>query len=144
MIVPMALLLALVGSSPAVAPTPVEAACAAQRFLGANGYLEGPPTLSNRELSLELWDGIRCRRDGVIDYEQLIRDRRGTYAGRLEAVKRDGDGFMVAYRFDGGIRSCLFASLDLKEIWVVEAPCRLRSPLIRMREPSLRCERQHG
>lgn len=137
-------LLALVAGSPAeVRPTPGHAACAAQAFLRANGYLDTAPTLAAEDLQLELWDGVTYWKDGVFDYATMIRDRRNLYSGRLQGVLTEADGyFSVVYRLEGQRnrgRSCLVVTPDLRSVVIMHATCTPQRPVKRFSERRLSC-----
>ncbi len=60
----------------APAQMPEQPACAAQAFLRANGYLSESPSLAPGDFPAEVWDSVRYRKYGVIEYAVLIRERR--------------------------------------------------------------------
>jgi hypothetical protein len=116
-------------------PEEMRAACAAQAFLRANGYLDD---LAQGPVALELMDGIGYGRgDGSIDWERLAEARHGLFSGRLVGVTRHSGGFSIFYDL-GGPAAYVAASPDLSQLRVTHAP-RRNQPEVRMSERTLRC-----
>ncbi len=114
----------------------MRAACGAQNFLRANGYLD---ELARGPVALELMDGIGYGRDDdSIDWERLAADRRGTFSGRLVGVTQYDGGFSVFYNLDGP-RAYVVAPSDLSSFRVTHAP-RRNDPDVRISEKTLRCD----
>ena len=126
-----------------VRSSPRLAACAAQTFLRANGYLDTAPSSALEGLQLEIWDGVQYSKNGHFDYEAMIRERRNLYSGRLIGVMTDSDGgFSVVYRLEGqGGRdhSCLRVTPDLRSVVIIDSTCMPSRPVKRFSERSLSC-----
>ena len=114
-----------------------EAACAAQRYLDLNGYLDSQVT-DTTTIDLQMWDAINFAKDGVIDREKLLAARQGRFTNRLRGVLADGDRFLVAYKAGGGY-ACVEVSRDLRTVHLAEAPCRPPGNFLRLTEQSLDC-----
>lgn len=126
------------GSHPASAEE--AAACRAQRFLEANGYLERPAISDHTKLSLELWDGVQYKKNGQFDWGALLAARHNRYSGRLYGVMYSQGVYDVAYKLDGGKYSCVSVDDSAQpRVFLHEATCDLDETVKRVSEKSLSC-----
>jgi hypothetical protein len=115
----------------------MRAACAAQSFLSANGYLDAPANSDRSQIKLEMWDRIKYEKDGVLNWDRLLADRRGSYSGRLWRIQRSDDDYLVAYKFPGNL-SCL--RVGDGSVHLHEANCILKKETVtRISEKDLNC-----
>lgn len=115
-------------------------ACAAQRFVRENGYLDQRTT---GPVALELWDGLQFASTiGEYDWDALGASRYQTLTHRLRGVVRSDGDFLVMYGGErGGGFKCLRVSADLTQFHMHEATCRRRpGPMVRFDDRSLDCE----
>ena len=113
------------------------AACAAQRFVAANGYLE---QLTTGPVALELWDGLQFGNDnGQYDWQALGLSRHRRLVHKLRGVTRSNEDFLVMYDQEGSGYQCLRVSNDLQTFHMHEAPCREPRSMVRFDDRSLDC-----
>ena len=119
-------------------PDEMRAACAAQEFLRANGYLHD---LANGHVALELMDGIGYGNedDGSIDWARLAADRRDSFSNRLVGVTRHSEGYSAFYDLGGGVAPYVAISPDLSQLRVTHAP-RRNQPEVFITEQTLNCD----
>lgn len=124
-------------TSSLIGPDQIQVVCAAQRHLLDNGYLDR--TADKSKIVLELWDRLKYEKDGVMDWDALFADRRGSYSGRLFGVmSQDGD-YLVVYRFAESF-ACVRVSNDMRSVFKNEANCKPdQSSVARLDERSLNC-----
>lgn len=116
----------------------VRAACAAQAYLQANGYLAPLKTFDPSMIDLELWDWMAYESDGAIDWPRLMADRQGRFPDKLFGVARGEDGYLAYYKIEGRF-SCVSVSADLSIVDLHEANCRLQPLSTRLKERDLHC-----
>ncbi len=116
-------------------------ACAAQRFVLENGYLD---RRTSGPVALELWDGSQfASTSGEYDWDALGASRYQTLTHRLRGVARSDGDFLVMYGGEsGGGFQCLRVSADLTQFYMHEATCRRRPArhMVRFDDRSLDCE----
>lgn len=113
-------------------------ACAAQRFISENGYLEQRTT---GPVALELWDGLQFGNETGegIDWEALGASRHRRLVHKLRGVTRSGDDFLVMYDQEGAGYQCLRVSNELNTFHMLESPCREPRTMVRSNDRSLDC-----
>jgi hypothetical protein len=120
-----------------IGPEQTRAACAAQGYLLDNGYLDQPADRS--KVVLELWDKVNYEKDGVMNWDALLADRRGSYSGRLFGLVSDDADYLVVYHLDESF-TCLRVSDNGSSVFKNEANCipDLNS-VLRIKEQVLDC-----
>ena len=137
-------------SAPCLSPTAnatslstdeLDAVCSAQKFLATNGYLNEPAASDTRELTLELWDSVTYGKGGGIDWNTLLKRRRGTFSNRLRAVGTRPGGFIVVYGFPSGDSQCVWVDRNRGAIHLNEANCVPKQRTLKLiSEAELHCK----
>lgn len=115
------------------------AVCAAQSFLRTNGYLETAASTDRSKLTLEIWDRLKYGKNGAIDWDRLLTERKGSFVGKLHAVMRSNDAFVVVYSFVPNY-TCLDVESDFVSFHLHEANCKPQSDTLKLvKENDLKC-----
>jgi hypothetical protein len=115
------------------------AACVAQNYLKVNGFLDSPVS-DPTTIELGLWDRLTFEKGGVMDWQQLLANRRGRYSHRLYGVESlEAGNFLVVYQIADTF-SCVSVLKETLRAHLNEAPCRPSNKVMRVKEESLSCK----
>jgi hypothetical protein len=133
-----ALALAACQSAPrAIAPDTARAACVGQEYLRTNGFLSAAP--KGRVVLLDT--DLRYEVDGVLRYEQLVKERRGRFSRKLQGVwsQEDSTKYVLVYGPIDRSRYCLGIKHDFSFAYFRKS-CDDAGAFTKLRERDLTCD----
>jgi hypothetical protein len=123
---------------PAVPTDVMKAACVAQAYLRVNGFFDAPT--EPIKVTMTTADARIYTENGHIDYERMLTDRHGTYAGKLRGARAEPDGgYRFFYQPARREPRCLAVDAAASFAWFPVNDCQNEAPDLDLRERNLRC-----
>lgn len=82
-----------------------------------------------------MWDAINYEKNGVLDWQQLINDRAGTFINRLHGISVSESGYIVFYKNGDSFR-CMSVNTTTT---LHEANCYTDSDMVLVSENEFDC-----